>query len=124
MNFFLRDGDEQRAQSAVFMDDIDLIYSKTQATAAGPKLVAVAVRHVNGMSVHVCQCCGEGFDEKTPKLAPAEVNMGSAIMLLHAHCVNKRTRSSFRSFADITRGMQGRRFFAKATKPFDRASGE
>ena len=122
MDFFLRDGDEQRAESATFMDDIDLIYSKNQSTAAGPKLVAVAVRHVNGLAVHVCQCCGEAFDENVPKLASSEVQMGWSIMKLHTWCAQGRKRS-FRSFSDIVRGMQSRRFFAKATDKVAKAAG-
>lgn len=118
MNFFLRDGDEQRAQGAVFMDDIDLIYSKHESTAMGPKLVAVAVRHIDGCEVHVCQCCGEPFDEDDPKFRSSEVHMGFAIMKLHTRCASGQRPKSFRSFSDITRGMQSRRFFAKATRPF------
>jgi hypothetical protein len=116
MDFFLRDGDEQRAKGAVFMDDIDLILSEKGATGPwGASLVAVAVRHVDGATVHVCQCCGEIFDEADPKRKSTEVRMGHAIMKLHLRCVSERPNSS-RSFADIVRGMQGRRFFAKATQ--------
>jgi hypothetical protein len=124
MDFFIRDGDEQRAQQAVFMDDIDLIYSEKSIGSWGPSLVAVAVRHVDGLAVHVCQCCGEPFDDADSKYRSAEVRMGSAIMKLHARCASGERKSSFRSFADVVRGMQSRRFFAKATDPVARAAGE
>jgi hypothetical protein len=114
MDFFLRDGDEQRAQGAVFMDDIDLIPSVRETGPWGASLVAVAVRHINGMQVHVCQCCGEPFDESDPKRKSTEARMGFAIMKLHARCINERPRS-VRSFSDVVRGMQSRRFYAKAT---------
>jgi hypothetical protein len=123
MDFFLRDGDEQRARGAVFMDDIDLIPSEREKGPWGASLVAVAVRHVNGMQVQVCQCCGEPFDESKSKLRGTEVHMGFAIMKLHTECVNKRPRSS-RSFSDIVRGMQGRRFFANATQRIAKAVSE
>lgn len=118
MYFFLRDGDAQRAQGAVFMDDIDLIHSERESSAMGPKLVAVAVRHVNGCSIHVCQICGEAFDESAPKLRGQEVHMGTAIMKLHGVCAAGGRKRGFRSFSDILRGMQSRRFYAKATRPF------
>lgn len=119
-NFFLRDGDEQRAQQAVFMDDIDLVYSDKESTSMGPRLVAVAVRNIDGCQVHICQICGNPFDESEKHLRSSEVHMGNAIMKLHTQCSNGSRPKSFRSFADVVRGMQSRRFYAEATQPFAR----
>jgi hypothetical protein len=110
-NFFLVDGDEQRARGAEHLDDIDLIHSKEINGPWGPSLVAVAQRG----GAHVCWQCGEPFDSADPKHRGVEVAAGFARILLHAKCVNPKTRST-RTFHDITRGLQARRFFAKAVK--------
>lgn len=111
-DFFLKSGDDQLAMGAQHLDDIDLIYSKTYTGPWGASLVAVAQKD----GVHVCWRCGEQFNETVPKYAPAEVKTGDALILLHKGCVSP-TRSS-RSFTDIVRGLQARRFVAKAVKPF------
>lgn len=110
-DFFIRNNDEQLAENATHLDDVDLIPSKVSVGPWGPSLVAVAVKH----GIHVCWRCGEGFNQNKPNLQETEVAMGGARVLLHSMCVNGSTRS-FRSFADITRGLQARRFFANATK--------
>lgn len=128
MDFFLRDGDEQKAEGAVHLDDIDLVYSKHTIGPWGPVLVTVAVR--DGM--HVCWQCGGPFDPNGKRdLHPQEVKNGYATMLLHAGCVGRKTLSA-RSYHDILRGLQARRFYAKATHPVakvveeakEKASGE
>ena len=117
-DFFLRDGDEQRAEGAVHLDDVDLVYSKHEIGPWGPILVTVAVSH----GVHVCWRCGEPFDENGKReIRPQEVKTGYATILLHAGCVNRRLLSA-RSYNDIIRGLQARRFYAKAVKPFDSAA--
>lgn len=110
-NFFLRDGDTQRAHGAQHMDDIDLVESKSARGVWGPSLVAVAQRG----GVHVCWYCGEMFDEESKKLRGVEVQVGYARIMLHAACVNRESKS-FRSFDDLTRGHQLRRFAGKAVK--------
>lgn len=114
-DFFLRDGDEQRAEGAVHLDDLDLVYSKHEIGPWGPILVSVAVKH----GMHVCWRCGEPFDENGKReLRPQEVKTGYATILLHAGCVNRRLLS-VRSYHDIIRGLQARRFYAKATQSLD-----
>ena len=119
-DFFLRDGDMQKAEGAVFMDDIDMVYSKKEVGPYGPVLVVVAMRQ----GQHVCQQCGEGFEEHGKReLRPEEVKVGGPVpVLLHAGCVRKKR--SFRSHHDLIRGMQARRFYAKAVNKVEKAKEE
>jgi hypothetical protein len=108
--------DERLALGATYMDDIDLVYSKTIVGPWGPALVAVAQKH----GQHVCWQCGEAFiDEPRNKNRPEEVQTGYSRILLHAGCV--QPAKSYRKiatslFADKVRGMQLRRGMAKAAK--------
>lgn len=106
MDFFLRDGDEQKARNAVHMDDLDLVMSRLDGA-----LVAVAVKH----GLHVCWTCGHTFDESTPKLRTTEVKTGLSRILLHAGCVKRSDPSHI--YENHVRGLQTRRFFARAIKP-------
>jgi len=114
-NFFLVDGDEQRARGAEYLDDVDLIYSKEACGPWGPSLVVVAQRE----GMHVCWRCGEHFDPSSRKQKPVETVTGHSRVLLHAACV--APAKSMRSFHDITRGLQARRFFARAVKTVEGA---
>lgn len=107
MDFFLRDGDEQKARGAEMLDDLDLV------TGRQGQLVAVAQKDGR----HVCWQCGDLFDGDVSKLRPTEVKLGTAYVLLHAQCINPKIKS-YASFTDRVRGLQARRFFAKAVKPF------
>jgi len=111
VDFFLTSADEQRARNAQHLDDIDLVESKERRGHWGGLIVAVAQR--NG--VHVCWQCGEAFVGTDRHLRPTEVQCGEALIMLHAKCINPKVRS-FRSLADITRGLQARKFYAKATE--------
>lgn len=104
--------DEQLAQGATHLDDLDLIYSKHVIGPWGPALVAVAVKH----GQHVCWRCGEAFiDEARHKHRPEEVQMGYSRILLHAACVNP-AKSRRRIFSNIVRGLQHRRELARAAR--------
>lgn len=116
VDFFLKSGDEQKAENATFLDDIDLIPSRERNGPSGPMLVAVAQK--NGH--HVCWQCGEAFNPMISKLLGVEVQQGHAYILLHQGCVDGRPKS-FRSFLDVTRGLSARRFITKATKTLDSA---
>lgn len=107
-NFQFRDGDDQRAANAKHLDDIDMIISKSDGA-----LVVVAVH--NG--VHVCQQCGEPFNEEIPKLRGAEMRTTGGRVLLHAKCLNPSPRS-FNRLMDSIRGHQARRFMTKVAKAF------
>jgi hypothetical protein len=117
MDFFLRDGDEQRALGATHLDDIDLIFSEREVGPWGRSLVAVAVKH----GQHVCWQCGGPFDPQKSPLRAVEIKVqgASVPILLHAGCTGTRPKS-FRSFTDIVRGLQARRFYAKAIQPLER----
>lgn len=124
MDFFMRDGDEQKAEGAVHLDDVDLVYSKHTVGPWGPVLVTVAVKD----GAHVCWQCGGHFDPNGKReLQPQEVKDGYATLLLHSGCVSRKTMS-VRGYHDILRGLQARRFYAEATQPIakaaDKASGE
>ena len=108
--------DERLALGATYMDDIDLIYSKSIVGPWGPALVAVAQKH----GQQVCWRCGDAFiDEPRNKNRPEEVQTGYSRILLHAGCV--QPAKSYRKiatnlFADKVKGMQIRRGMAKAAK--------
>lgn len=101
VDFFLKDEDQKLAKDAEFLDDVDLIMSPKDGA-----LVAVAQR--NG--AHVCWQCGDLFDDQDRKLRGIEVTKGYARILLHAKCVNYQPKT----FWGVQRGLQARRFFAKA----------
>lgn len=103
-DFFLRSEDEKLAEGATFLDDIDTIYSPNDG-----KIVVVAVKH----GAHVCWQCGELFNKDDKNLRGVETVQGTARVLLHAKCVGAKTKGS-RSFFNIERGLQARRFFSKA----------
>lgn len=113
MDFFLRDSDEQKAEGATHLDDMDLISSRKFSGPWGPALVAVAMKD----GVHVCWQCGGHFDNEVLRLKPEEQQLGYTYILLHRGCIGGSRLSSYRGFADIERGLQARRFMAKATKP-------
>ena len=105
----------QRARSAKHFDDIDTVPSKHETGPWGPIIVVVAVRDQQ----HVCWC-GEPFVDGHPELKPVEVKCGGTVpVLLHAKCAGQERSRSFRSFHDIMRGLQARRFYAKSVKPFN-----
>jgi hypothetical protein len=110
-DFFLRDRDAQLAQGAQHLDDIDTVPSKEKMTVWGPAIVVTAVRQGN----HACWYCGGYYNPADKKLKPVEVELGTARVLLHAGCVDKKPRSQ-RSFDDVQRGLTARRFFAQAVK--------
>lgn len=116
-NFFLRSGDEQRVRGAQFLDDLDLVPSKELSGPWGPALVAVAQR----AGAHVCWYCGEPFGD-SQKHRPTEVQQGYARILLHAGCINGKPKS-VRSFDDIQRGLQARRFVTRAVKGIEKLLG-
>jgi len=118
VDFFLRSGDEQKARGAQLLDDMDLIPSKEMSGPWGPSLVVVAQRQ----GVHVCWYCGEQFQQDDKALRPAEVQDGYARILLHAGCVGGKPKS-VRSFDDIQRGYQARRFLTKAVKSVEKLLG-
>jgi hypothetical protein len=120
-DFFLRDGDMQRAESAVYMDDIDMVPSEKEIGPWGPILVVVALRD----GKHVCQQCGEPFSREKPHLRGKEVKTKGATVpiMLHEGCANRKKRS-LPSVHDLTRGMQARRFFAKAVNGVEEATAE
>jgi hypothetical protein len=120
MDFFLRDGDEQKAQGATHLDDMDLISSRKFTGPWGPALVAVAMKD----GVHCCWQCGGFFDPNKTKLRPEEQQIGYTYILLHQGCIGSPRLSSFRGFSDIERGLQARRFMAKATKPLAAVAAE
>jgi hypothetical protein len=111
-DFFLRDGDEQKAQGATHLDELDLIHSRKFSGPWGAALVAVAMKH----GVHVCWQCGGYFDNQIPKFKPEEQQLGHSYILLHRGCIGGARLTSYRGFTDIERGLQARRFLAKATK--------
>lgn len=119
-NFFLVDSDEQKARGATHLDDMDLISSRKFTGPWGPALVAVAMK----FGVHVCWQCGEPFVNGDHKLAPEEQQLGYTYILLHRGCIGANRLTSVRSFTDIERGLQARRFMAKATKPIAAAAAE
>jgi hypothetical protein len=114
-DFFLRSGDEQRARQSQFLDDLDLVPSKETSGPWGPSLVAVAQR----AGAHVCWYCGEQFNTDVTKHRPVEVQHGYARILLHAGRVGGQAKS-FRSFEDIQRGLQARRFLTRAVKSLEK----
>ena len=107
-NFHFKDGDEQRAKNARHLDDIDMIISKHDGA-----LVVVAVQG----GVHVCQQCGEPFDENSPSLRGSEMRTTGGRVLLHSKCLNPNPRS-FQKLMDSVRGHQVRRFVTKVSRVF------
>lgn len=103
-NFFIRDEEQKIAEQSSHMDDVDLIMSPIDG-----KLVIVAMQEGH----HVCQRCGDLFDNADPGLQGVEVHFDQARVLLHARC---RTSSSrIRVFQNLE-GVQVRRRIAQMAK--------
>lgn len=120
LDFFLRDGDDQKAQGATHLDDMDLISSSKFTGPWGPALVAVAMKD----GVHCCWYCGGYFDREKQKLKPEEQQIGYSYILLHRGCIGGGRLTSYRGFTDIERGLQARRFMAQATKGLAKVASE
>lgn len=113
-DFFLRNEDEKLAENATHLDDIDLVPSTQGFTGPwGASLVVVAMKH----GAHVCWKCGGFFDESKPEHKRQEIKHGETHILLHRGCVGGQRLTSYRGFDDTIRGLQARRFMAKATQP-------
>jgi hypothetical protein len=112
MDFFIKGDDEKLAKNATFLDDLDMIPSKRHVGPWGPCIVTVAVK----AGVHVCWQCGRPFSSFEKGLRGEEVQLGTAYVLLHEKCVCGPNPKSYRSFSDVTRGLQARRFFANTVK--------
>lgn len=114
VDFFLRDEDEKLAEGATHMDDIDLIVSPIDG-----KLVAVSQKKGR----HCCWQCGGMFVESSSQLRGVEVKFGDGPrILLHAQCSGGKPDVSI--YYSHLRGMQVRRFFARATKRLGDAAGK
>ena len=96
--------DEHLAVGATYMDDVDLVMSPRDGL-----LCMVAVKGGR----HVCQQCGDTFNESDSRLRTVEVSLapGSPRVLLHAMCESKKTQ-----IQNKFRGLEIRRGLAKVAR--------
>lgn len=105
VGIIIKSEEEQLAEGATFLDDMDMIISPN-----GGHLVPVAMKH----GVHVCWACGEQFDESNRQLRLVEKRVGGPVPIgVHAKCVDPKDR---KPFFDVAKGLQIRRELAKVAK--------
>lgn len=97
--------DVEMAKGAVFLDDMDTIYSPH-----GGYIVAVAMKH----GVHVCWQCGEPFVPEERALALVEkITPGATTPCgVHRKCISGKVKGLY----SVTRGLEVRRALARAAK--------